>query len=51
MIRVSFEVEPPEAVDALALVASTGLPEGPQFVRPAVSAGDGLATLEFPVEN
>ena len=51
MIRVSFEVEPPEAVDALALVASTGLPEGPQFVRPAVSGSDGRATLEFPSEN
>lgn len=51
MIRVSFEVDPPEAVDALAVVASTGLPEGPQFVRPTVSESDGLATLEFPVEN
>ncbi|HET8653226.1 MAG TPA: RuBisCO large subunit C-terminal-like domain-containing protein, partial [Gaiellaceae bacterium] len=51
MIRVSFEVEPPEAVEALALVASTGLPDGPQFVRPSVSEGDGRATLEFPTEN
>lgn len=51
MIRVSFEVEPPEAVEALALVASTGLPEGPQFVRPSVSSSDGRATLEFPTKN
>ena len=51
MIRVSFEVDPPEAVEALAVVASTGLPEGPQFVRPRVSGEAGVATLEFPVEN
>ena len=52
MIRVSFDVDPPEAVEALALVASTGLPDGPQFVRPSISDDtDGLASLEFPVEN
>src|ERR671925_1728506 len=52
MIRVSFDIDPPEAVEALALVASTGLPDGPQFVRPSVSDdNDGLASLEFPVEN
>lgn len=51
MIRVSFEVDPPEAVEALALVASTGLPEGPQFVQPRVSDTGDLVTLEFPVEN
>lgn len=51
MIRVSFEVDPPEAVHALAEVASTGLPDGPQFVRPSVSDEDGLVTLEFPFEN
>src|ERR671925_289224 len=51
MIRVSFDIDPPEAVEALALVASTGLPDGPQFVRPSVSDDDGLAWLEFPVEN
>lgn len=51
MIRATFEVDPPDAVDALALVASTGLPEGPGFVRPVVTASDGRATLEFPLAN
>lgn len=51
MIRVSFEVEPPEAVEALALVASTGLPDGPASVRPAVSVDGGEALLAFPLEN
>jgi len=51
MIRVSFDVQPPEAVEALALVVSTGLPDGPGFVQPAVSLDDGLALLDFPLEN
>jgi ribulose 1,5-bisphosphate carboxylase large subunit-like protein len=51
MIRVTFEVEPPEAVEALALVASTGLPDGPESVRPAVSVEDSTALLEFPLDN
>ncbi len=51
MIRASFEVEPPDAVEALAAVASTGLPDGPEFVRPAVSEADGQTVLEFPLES
>jgi ribulose 1,5-bisphosphate carboxylase large subunit-like protein len=52
VIRVTYEVEPLEAAETLALVASVGHADGPEFVRGrVVSAHDGRADLEFPEEN
>jgi ribulose-bisphosphate carboxylase large chain len=52
VIRVTYEVEPPEAAEALALVASVGHADGPVSVRGrVVSSGDGRALLEFPEAN
>jgi ribulose-bisphosphate carboxylase large chain len=52
VITVTYEVEPLEAAESLALVASVGHSDGPEFVRGrVVSADDGRAVLEFPEEN
>jgi ribulose 1,5-bisphosphate carboxylase large subunit-like protein len=52
VIRVTYEIEPLEAAGSLALVASVGHSDGPDFVRGrVVSAHDGRALLEFPEEN
>lgn len=52
VIRVTYEVEPLEAAETLALVASVGHADGPDFVRGrVVSVRDGRADLEFPEEN
>jgi ribulose 1,5-bisphosphate carboxylase large subunit-like protein len=52
VIRVTYEVEPLDAAESLALVASVGHSDGPEFVRGrVVSAHDGRAVLEFPEEN
>ena len=52
VIRVTYEVEPLEAAELLALVASVGHSNGPDFVRGRVlSADDGRAVLEFPERN
>jgi ribulose 1,5-bisphosphate carboxylase large subunit-like protein len=52
VIRVTYELEPLEAAESLALVASVGHSDGPDFVRGSVvSADDGRAVLEFPQEN
>ena len=52
VIRVTYELEPIEAAEALALVASVGHADGPDAVRGRVaSAADGRAVLEFPEAN
>lgn len=52
MIRVTYELDPIEAADALALIASVGHADGPDAVRGRVaSAADGRAVLEFPEAN
>ncbi|HKC22574.1 MAG TPA: RuBisCO large subunit C-terminal-like domain-containing protein [Gaiellaceae bacterium] len=49
MIRVTYELAPPEAAETLALVESVGRADGPEHVRGRVVALDGdRATLEFP---
>jgi Ribulose bisphosphate carboxylase large chain, catalytic domain len=49
VIRVTYELAPPEAAETLALVESVGRADGPEHVRGRVLelAGD-RATLEFP---
>jgi ribulose 1,5-bisphosphate carboxylase large subunit-like protein len=52
VIRATYELEPLEAAETLALVASVGHSDGPDFVRGrVVAAQDGRAVLEFPEEN
>ena len=49
MIRATYELDPPEAADTLALVESVGRADGPEHVRGRVVAQDGArAVLEFP---
>ncbi|MDQ3992716.1 MAG: RuBisCO large subunit C-terminal-like domain-containing protein [Actinomycetota bacterium] len=52
MIRATYELEPPDAARTLAILESTGVPNGPAFVQPdVVAAGDGRAVLDFPPGN
>jgi ribulose-bisphosphate carboxylase large chain len=52
VIQVTYELEPLDAAESLALVASVGHADGPDFVRGrVVSANDGRVELEFPEEN
>ena len=52
MIRVTYEVDPPEAAETLALIESVGRADGPEHVRGRVVALDGTrAVLEFPESN
>jgi ribulose-bisphosphate carboxylase large chain len=49
VIRVTYELAPPEAAETLALVESVGRADGPEHVRGRVVELDGdRATLEFP---
>ena len=49
MIRVTYELDPPEAAETLALIESVGRADGPEHVRGRVVETDGdRATLEFP---
>jgi Ribulose bisphosphate carboxylase large chain, catalytic domain len=49
VIRVTYELDPPEAAETLALVESVGRADGPANVRGRVVALDGeRATIEFP---
>jgi ribulose-bisphosphate carboxylase large chain len=51
-MRVTFELEPPEAAQALALVESVGRADGPEQARGRVVSQDGGRTaLEFPDAN
>lgn len=52
MIRVVYELDPPEAAETLALIESVGRADGPEHVRGRVVAcEDGRAVLEFPEAN
>jgi ribulose-bisphosphate carboxylase large chain len=49
VIRVTYELAPPEAAETLALVESVGRADGPEHVRARVVEIDGdRATIEFP---
>ena len=49
MIRVTYELAPPEAAETLALVESVGRADGPEHVRGRVVDHEGdRATFEFP---
>jgi len=49
VIRVTYELAPPEAAETLALVESVGRADGPEQVRGRVAEHEGdRATLEFP---
>lgn len=49
MIRVTYELDPPEAADTLALIESVGRADGPDHVRGRVLQIEGnRASLEFP---
>jgi ribulose-bisphosphate carboxylase large chain len=49
VIRVTYELDPPEAGETLALVESVGRADGPEHVRGRVTAVNrGRASLEFP---
>jgi ribulose 1,5-bisphosphate carboxylase large subunit-like protein len=52
VIRVTYELDPPEAAETLALIESIGRADGPEHVRGRVVAVEGSrATLEFPKQN
>ena len=48
-MKATYEIDPPEWAETLAVLESTSLPDGPDSVRARVVAVDGnRATLEFP---
>jgi 3-oxoisoapionate-4-phosphate transcarboxylase/hydrolase len=52
VIRATYELDPPEAAEALALIESVGRADGPDEVRGrVVRYEDGRAVLEFPEAN
>ena len=52
MIRATYEVDPPEAAETLALIESVGRADGPDDVRArSCRRIDGRAVLEFPAAN
>jgi Ribulose bisphosphate carboxylase large chain, catalytic domain len=52
VIRVTYELDPPEAAETLALIESVGRADGPADVRGSVVAVEGdRAVLEFPERN
>jgi ribulose-bisphosphate carboxylase large chain len=52
VIRATYELDPPEAAETLALIESVGRADGPKSVRASVVAQmDSRAVLEFPVGN
>ncbi len=52
MIRATYELDPPEAAETLALIESVGRADGPDDVRARVAGyEDGRAVLEFPEAN
>jgi ribulose-bisphosphate carboxylase large chain len=49
VIRVTYELDPPDAAETLALIESVGRADGPEHVRGRVVDVEGVrATLEFP---
>lgn len=52
MIRATYEVDPPDAAETLALIESVGRADGPLQVRAQVVEQEaGRAVLEFPAAN
>jgi len=52
VIRATYEIEPAEAAETLALIASVGRADGPEHVRGHVLSQEGnRAVLEFPEAN
>jgi ribulose 1,5-bisphosphate carboxylase large subunit-like protein len=52
MIRVTYELEPPDAAETLVLIESVGRADGPEHVRGCVvEISGGRAVLEFPEAN
>jgi ribulose 1,5-bisphosphate carboxylase large subunit-like protein len=52
VIRVTYELDPPEAAETLALIESVGRADGPEEVRGRIVTLDGdRAVLEFPERN
>jgi 3-oxoisoapionate-4-phosphate transcarboxylase/hydrolase len=52
VIRATYELDPPQAAETLALIESVGRADGPEHVRARVVAQDaGRAVLEFPASN
>lgn len=52
MIRATYEVDPPEAAETLALIESVGRADGPEHARARVVSLEGRrAVLEFPEAN
>src|SRR5919197_517484 len=52
VIRATYELDPPEAAETLALIESVGRADGPAHVRGRVVAQEGTrAVLEFPEAN
>jgi ribulose 1,5-bisphosphate carboxylase large subunit-like protein len=52
VIRATYDLDPPEAAETLALIESVGRADGPEHVRARVVAQDsGRAVLEFPTSN
>ena len=52
MIRVTYDLDPPEAAETLALIESVGRADGPEHVRGRVAELEGgRAVLEFPEAN
>jgi 3-oxoisoapionate-4-phosphate transcarboxylase/hydrolase len=52
VIRATYELDPLEAAETLALIESVGRADGPEHVRARVAAyEDGRAVLEFPEAN
>ncbi len=48
MLRATFELEPPDAAEALATVTSTGIPADPGGARPTVERSGANVTLTYP---
>jgi ribulose-bisphosphate carboxylase large chain len=52
VLRVAYELDPPEAAETLALIESVGRADGPAHARGrVVQVEGGRATLEFPEAN
>ena len=51
MLRVIYELSPPEAIEALVRVTSTGVPADPGGARPTVEADGERVTLTYPDAN
>jgi ribulose-bisphosphate carboxylase large chain len=51
VLRATFELEPPDAAEALATVTSTGIPVDPAGARPVVEQVGSTVSLTYPSAN